>query len=165
MSNSALPRPHLPHPATPGLDLAFTIEAEIDPPRAAGPGPMGERLHIPITGGRVFGPRLAGRILPGGSDWPVIGPDGHSRIHAHYTIEAEDGTLIYVENNGLRVSSPEVLSRLRAGEQVPAEEFYMRAAPVFDAPNGPHRWLSERLFICSLAPAGGRILIEVYEVT
>ena len=151
-------------PAVPGLEPVFTIEAEFDAPRSAGPGPRGERLHIPITGGRVFGPRLNGRILPGGSDWPIIGADGNSRVEAHYTIEAEDGTLIYVVNKALRVSTPEVTARLRAREPVAPTEYYMRGAPVFDAPSGPHAWLSERLFVCSIAPAGRTIHIEVYVV-
>lgn len=152
-------------PVTPGLEHVFTIEAEIDRPRSAGPAPQGERLHIPITGGHVHGPRLTGRILPGGSDWPLIAPDGTSHIEARYTIEAEDGTLIYVVNKGLRVSSDAVRARLRAGEAVDPSEFYMRAAPVFDAPKGPHRWLAESLFVCSLAPNGNRIVIDVYRVT
>lgn len=152
-------------PSEPSLRYVFTIEAEIDAPRSAGASPMGERLHIPITGGRVHGVRLSGRILPGGSDWPVIGADGNSRIEARYTIEAEDGSLIYVANKGLRVSTPEVLQRLRVGEEVSPDEYYMRAAPQFDAPTGPHRWLSERLFVCSIVPAGFIISIRVYEVT
>lgn len=152
-------------PATPGLEFVFDIEAEIDTPRSAGGSPLGERLHIPITGGRVQGPRLSGRILPGGSDWPVIGPDGNSRIEAHYTIEAADGTLIYVVNKALRISSPEVTARLRAASTVSPDEYYMRGAPVFDAPDGPHQWLRENLFVCSIAPTGARICIEVFRVT
>ncbi|WP_372604976.1 DUF3237 domain-containing protein [Actibacterium sp.] len=152
-------------PVRPGLEAVFTIEARIGTARSAGPGPEGERLHIPITGGTVQGPRLTGRILPGGSDWPVIGADGHSRIAAHYTIEATDGTLIYVVNRGLRVSPDAVRAQLRAGEPVDPSAYYMRAAPVFDAPAGPHRWLSETLFVSSLAPRGSSILIDVYRVT
>lgn len=152
-------------PVTPGLEFVFRIEAEIDAPRSAGAAPHGERLHIPITGGRVYGPRLNGRILPGGSDWPLIRPDGDSQIEAHYTIEADDGTLIRIENRGLRVSSDDVRKRLRAGEKVDPSEFYMRAAPVFDAPDGLHRWLSQNLFVCSLAPNGRTICIDVYAVT
>lgn len=152
-------------PVAPGLEYVFSIDAEIERARSAGAGPGGERLHIPIIGGRVHGPRLEGRILPGGSDWPVIAPDGVSHIDAHYGIEASDGTPIYVVNKGLRVSSDAVRLRLRAGETVDPSEFYLRAAPVFDAPTGPHRWLSESLFVCSLAPRGLTISIDVFRVT
>lgn len=151
-------------PHVPTLALAFRIEAEIATPRRAGPGPFGERLHIPITDGRVHGPRLSGRILPGGSDWPIIGPDGHTRVEAHYTIEAEDGTLIYVRNRGIRVSSAEALDRVRRGETVDPSEFYMRGAPTFDVPDGPHAWLRERLFVCSIRPTPSGVCIDVWSV-
>ena len=151
-------------PVLPGLEPVFTIEAEIDAPRSAGSGPEGERLHIPITGGRVHGPRLSGRILPGGSDWPIIAPDGASLMSAKYTIEAEDGTLILVQNDGLRVSSDAVRDRLRAGDIVDPAEHYMRSVPRFDAPDGPHRWLTRRIFVASIAPAGRRVIIDVYAV-
>jgi hypothetical protein len=150
---------------TPGLEHVFTIEADISMPRSAGQSPLGERLHIPITGGRVYGPKLEGRVLPGGSDWPLIGPDGASRIEARYTIEAEDGTLIYIENIGIRTSPPEVTARLRAGEAVLPSEYYMRGAPKFDAPTGPHRWLSECLFICTIVPKGSHVVVDIYKVT
>lgn len=151
-------------PPKPSLHPVFTIEAQIAPPQSAGAAPHGERLHIPITGGRVHGTHLTGEVLPGGSDWPVIGPDGNSRIHACYTIRADDGTLIYVVNRGLRVSSDDVLRRLRAGHAVDPSEVYMRAAPVFDAPDGKHAWLRERLFICSLLPSKTSVEIDVYVV-
>lgn len=151
-------------PVAPQLTYVFSIFADIDPPRSAGAGPLGERLHIPITGGQVTGPRLTGRILPGGSDWPVIGPDGISRIEAHYTIEATDGTLIYIVNKALRVSPPEVTARMRAGQPVEPDEYYMRGTPVFDAPDGPHRWLCESLFTCSIMPKGRSVQIDVYAI-
>lgn len=149
-------------PVPPGLTFVFRIEAEIDHPRSAGPSAHGERLHIPILGGQVRGPKLQGRILPGGSDWPVIGPDGNSRIEAHYTIEAEESTLIYVVNKAIRVSSPEVTARLRSRQHVLPSEYYMRGVPVFDAPDGPHQWLRERLFVCTIEPAGQVIGIDVF---
>ncbi len=151
-------------PPVPTLDYCFSIEARIAAPVSAGKGVLGERLHIAITGGTVSGSCLNGNILPGGSDWPVIGPDGNSRIEAHYTILTDDGVPIYVHNVGLRVSSAEALARLRAGEPVAEGEVYMRAAPRFDAPDGPHQWLREALFVSSLAPGKGAVMLDVYRI-
>ena len=151
-------------PGVPTLDYAFTISAAIGPPVSAGRHAQGERLHIPILSGRVEGPRLQGTILPGGSDWPLIRPDGTSEISASYTIRADDGTLIFVQNQGLRVSSPEVLARLRQGQPVGASEYYFFAAPRFDAPEGPHHWLRNTIFVASLAPRPGGITIAVYAI-
>lgn len=152
-------------PAEPGLEFVFLIRAHIGDTLSGGQSPKGERLHIQITGGRVEGPKLSGTVAPGGSDWPLVRPDGTSEISARYTIVASDGTPIFVRNDGLRVSSPAVLERLRAGEQVDPSEFYFRASPVFEAPDGPHGWLNDAVFVASLCRVGADILVAVYRVT
>ena len=151
-------------PVPPGLAHVFTIRAEIDAPRTNGPGVNGERKHIAITGGSVEGPRLAGRILPGGSDWLWQRPDGVAEIRAHYTVEARDGALIYVRYLGLRVAPDDVREKMIAGEPVNPPAFYFRSSPVFDAPDGPHRWLRETIFVARLAPQAGGVVIEVFSV-
>jgi Protein of unknown function (DUF3237) len=151
--------------AVPGLDQVFTITAEIGEPRTGGDGPIGERLHIPITGGHVEGPRLSGTIAPGGSDWALLRRDGPSAISARYTIIAADGTPIQVINEGLRVSEPAVTARLRAGEAVDPSEFYFRSSPIFEAPYGSHDWLNNSVFVASLARRGPQVVIAVYRVT
>jgi len=152
-------------PAAPGLEYAFTIRAEIGRTMTGGASRNGERLHIAIDGGRVEGPRLGGTIAPGGSDWPLLRPDGASRISACYTIVASDGTPILVRNEGIRVSSPEVLTRLRAGEAVDPAEYYFRTTPVFEAPDGPHAWLNDAMFVASLCRSGDAVVVDVYRVT
>lgn len=146
----------------PALEFVFEIRARIAAVLRAGPGASGERQHIAITGGTVVGPRLNGSILPGGSDWPLTRADGATVIDAHYTVRADDGALIYVHNQGLRVSSAEALERLRRGEPVPAHEMYFRSAPVFDAPAGPHGWLTRRLFVATIERAGATVCIRVF---
>lgn len=148
----------------PPLEYAFTIRAGIDAVHRAGPGALGERQHIAITGGSVDGPLLRGTVLPGGSDWALTRFDGQTVIDAHYTVRADDGTLIYVHNRGLRVSSAEVLERLRRGEPVPPEALYFRTAPVFDAPDGPHRWLADHLFVATLMRLPRGVQAEVFVV-
>ena len=151
-------------PVKPQLEAAFTITADIAPPLSSGPGPLGERLHIAILGGTVAGPRLNGVILPGGSDWPLIQSNGTSRISAFYTIRADDGTPILVRNEGLRVSSPEVLRRLRSAGSVSPDDYYFRSTPRFEAPEGSHGWLNETIFVASLMPLGQRIVVDVFAV-
>lgn len=158
------PQPTQAQPEAPPLSFVFEIRADIGPLRRAGPGPTGERQHIAITGGQVVGPRLQGVILPGGSDWVLTRADGASIIDAHYSLLADDGTPIYVHNRGLRVCSPEVLARLRRGEAVAAQDLYFRSAPVFDAPDGPHGWLNEQLFVATLRRQAEQVLVQVFAV-
>jgi hypothetical protein len=148
----------------PLLELAFTIRAEVGVVLRAGPGALGERQHIAILGGSVDGPMLQGTVLPGGSDWALTRFDGHTIIDAHYSVRAADGTLIYVHNRGLRVCSAEVLARLRQGEPVAPDELYFRSAPVFDAPDGPHRWLSNHLFVATLSRRPDAVVVDVFVV-
>jgi hypothetical protein len=151
-------------PAAPPLEFVFEIRAEVGPILRGAPGRGGERQHIPILGGTVHGQHMNGRILPGGSDWALSRRDGSTLIDAHYTIETDDGTPIYVHNRGLRVSSDEVLHRLRRGATVAPHEMYFRSAPVFDAPDGPHSWLSDHLFVATLRRDGATVVIEVFAV-
>ncbi|MFT6451159.1 MAG: hypothetical protein ACJA06_000640 [Halocynthiibacter sp.] len=154
----------LPRPTPPSLSLAFTIRAQIAAPIGSGPSLGGTRLHIAITGGEITGPRLQGRVLPGGSDWPLLRADGATQIEALYSIEASDGTPIIVRNNGLRTSTPEIAAKMRTGELLDPSQYYFRSTPTFDAPDGPHQWLRETVFVASLAPAGREIIIDVFAV-
>jgi hypothetical protein len=147
-----------------GLSHAFDISAEISAPLTGGPGPNGQRRIIGITGGTVSGPRLTGRIIPGGADYEFIRPDGTSQVEAHYAIQAEDGTPIYICNKGLYVAPIEVSDRLDRGETVGTDEYYFRCAPVFDAPPGPHAWLNHRLFIATCVFTTVSVTIHVCTV-
>lgn len=151
-------------PSPPSLSFAFTIDASIGPFAAQAAGPLGQRLHIPIVGGEVSGPALNGRIRAGGSDWALLRADGTTLIDAHYTIEAQDGTLIYVQSRGLRVSSDEVLARLQAGAPVADDEVYFRCAPTFEAPAGPHAWLNQRLFVATVRRTPTGVQLQVFQV-
>jgi Protein of unknown function (DUF3237) len=148
----------------PQLQFAFEIRARVGAPQRGGVGRLGERVHVPIGGGTVQGPRLNGQVMPGGGDWLLLRADGASVVEAHYSIRADDGTPIYVHNRGLRVSSRAVLERLQRGEPVADDEMYFRSTPVFDAPDGPHGWLSDRLFVARLARAGDAVVVQVFEL-
>ena len=53
-----------------GKEPIFTIYAELEAITNLGRTPYGERRVIGILGGSVRGPKLNGRIVPGGADWP-----------------------------------------------------------------------------------------------
>jgi hypothetical protein len=49
--------------------FAFEAAVSVATPLVLGPGSHGLRRVVPITGGTVKGPRLTGRVVPGGADW------------------------------------------------------------------------------------------------
>src|SRR5262245_24691093 len=103
-----------------GNQPSYTLYAELETITSLGQTPYGERRVIGIIGGTVRGPKLAGRILPGGADWQIIRRDGAADIKARYTVETEAGALIMVNSEGLRHGPPEVLGKVTRGEKVDA---------------------------------------------
>jgi len=152
-------------PATPpALRFAFEARVGVSPAIDAGPVDCGHRRIIPITGGIIEGPSLTGTIIPGGADWQTIHADATIDLTARYTIKATDGTLIGVVNRGLRRAPPEILARLAAGETVDPALVYFRTTPVFETPEGPHRWLSRSIFLATAQRHPAGVLLRFFEV-
>ena len=134
--------------AEPALEYVFKLTAELDPPLEQGEiGGLRKRI-IPIRGGVVSGPRLSGVVLPGGADWQTLRPNNVADIYARYTLRADDGTLIAVENPGVRRAPDDIMRKLIAGERVDPSSYYFRTTPRLEAPAGPHGWVSESMFVC-----------------
>jgi hypothetical protein len=93
----------------------------------------GSRRLIPILGGVVAGPRLRGKVLPGGADFQTVRKDGTIDLHARYFLELEDGERIYVENSGFRHGPPGAV--------------YFCTSARFECAAGPHDWLTRHIFV------------------
>jgi hypothetical protein len=146
------------------LETLFRAQITLAPPQELGDTPQGRRRIIGITGGRFAGERLAGRVLPGGADWQVIRADGVADLDARYTLETEDGALIYVRNHGLRHGPPEVLRRLAAGEPVDPSSYYMRTTPLFETGDARYAWLNRIVCVASGTRRPSAVELEVFEV-
>jgi len=150
---------------TPSVQLLYTSTIKIDPPLELGKSPYGERRIINIKGGAFSGPRLSGRVLPGGADWQIIRYDGITEVEARYTLETHEGALIYVSNWGLRHGPREVMERLASGEEVDAAEYYFRTTPVFETGAPDYLWLNGLISIAAGQRHADEVVITVYEVT
>ena len=152
-------------PVEPSLRLLYTSSVKVGPPMMVGSTPYGERRIIPILGGAFAGPRLSGKILPGGADWQVIRTDGAAELEARYTLQTDDGALIFVLNQGIRSGSKEVMGRLARGEKVHASEYYFRTRPVFETGAPKYQWLHKIIAVATGERLPDEVVITVYEVT
>ncbi len=150
--------------AEPGLVYAFSVRIELLAPVELGTIDGARRRFIPISGGRITGPRLNGVVLAGGGDWQSIQPGGLTIIEARYFLKADDGTVIGITNPGVRTASPEVIDRLTRGEVVDPSAYYFRTSPRFDAPPGAHEWLRRKTFVARATRAPDHVDMDVYEV-
>jgi len=151
-------------PVPPRFDLVFSARVAVAAPRSLGRIAGGERRIVDITGGEVSGPKLTGRILPGGADWQIVRNDGTLVLEARYTIEAADGALVYVRNYGYRHGPPEVLARIAQGEEVDPALYYFRAAPVFETAAPAYDWLNRTVAVCSAMRTVDRVILDFYAV-
>ena len=142
----------------------FTIHAELEAMMNLGRTPYGERRIIGISGGTVRGPRLNGRILPGGADWQIVRSDGAADISARYTIETDAGARILVSSDGLRHGPTAVMERLARGDSVDPALYYFRTAMRFETADPSVDWLNRILALARGQREARAVRLEVYEV-
>lgn len=157
MKPSAIPSP-------PELKFAFEAMAEVGAPLDLGMTPQGRRRIIPVLGGRFEGPAIRGRILPGGADWQMLRADGSAELNARYTLESDQGALIYVSNRGLRCGPPEVLRKLNAGGRVDPRLYYFHTVAQFETGAPECAWLTEAIFVTSAERYPDRVIVRFWKV-
>jgi hypothetical protein len=151
--------------ATPGLSHIADLLVNAAPPIDIGQTPAGIRRIIPLLGGTVIGPRLNGRMLPGGADFQVWRSDKCTEIHARYVLETDAGEQLYVENTGLRHGPAEAMDRLARGEPVDPGIVYFRTVARFETAAPEFGWLTRAIVLCSGARYPDRVSIRFFEVT
>ncbi len=129
--------------------LLMMLQVVVAPPQKLGAVPHGIRLIAPITSGTFEGPRLRGKVLPGGSDWTLSRSDGVLELDLRITLETDDGALISMTSFGLRHGPPEVLAALARGESVDPSKYYFRTAPRFETSAPPYAFLNRLIAIAS----------------
>ncbi|HEX4334574.1 MAG TPA: DUF3237 domain-containing protein [Polyangiaceae bacterium] len=131
-----------------------------------GATPWGFRRLIPITGGTFDGPRLHGKVLPGGEDRQLFRPDGVLEVVARYSLETHDGVVIVVTNQGLWHGPPEIGAKLAQGEAVEPSLYYFRTCARFEAPaDGAYAWLNRTMIIGTAAPEPGAVVLQFFAIT
>ncbi len=151
--------------ATPGLVHVADIAAKVGAPIEIGHIAGNLRRVIPVEGGEVLGPRIRGKVLPGGADFQIMRADGITELEARYVIETAEGHLIYVENRGVRWGAPELMEKIRRGEQVDPALIYFRATPRFETAAPGYEWLMRHVFVCAGARYPDRVELRFYQVT
>jgi uncharacterized protein DUF3237 len=110
----------------------MTVRIFAAPPQKIGAIPHGMRSIVPVTGGDFEGPRLCGKVLPGGGDWLLLRSDGVLELDLRITLETDDQELIDMRFHGLRHGPAEAISALGRGEVVDPASYYFRTLPRFE---------------------------------
>lgn len=139
-----------------------TLEVEPGPVRNLGMGRVGQRRIIPIAGGRVSGPRLNGRILPGGADWLTVNHEGVALLDARYAIETDDGALVEVIDQGYRHGPEAIMKAMAAGEAVSPDDYYMRSSVRLESGAPAYGYVNRMVFVGRGAKTPTGVQIDIY---
>jgi hypothetical protein len=148
----------------PRFEFLMRIAADVGEVVTMGGGPLGERRVVAITGGTFEGPRLAGRIEPGGADWQIVRADGALDIDARYVMLTDAGARIRVVSQGYRHGPPEVLAALGRGEPVPPEAYFFRTVMRFETGAPDLEWLNRTLAVASAERRARQVLLESWRL-
>src|SRR6266478_5221886 len=129
--------------------LLMMLQVKVAGAQKIGPVPHGTRLTAPITDGHFEGPRLRGKVLPGGGDWTLLRGDGVLELDLRLTLETDDGALIHMTSFGLRHGPPEVIAALARGESVDPSTYYFRTTPRFETGHQKYAILNRLIAIAS----------------
>ncbi|MSP67074.1 MAG: DUF3237 domain-containing protein [Alphaproteobacteria bacterium] len=129
---------------TPGIrsELLFTITLQAGTPMRYGATPIGERIVVPVAGGHFQGPKLKGRIMPGGGDWLIHRPDGCTELNVRMPLQTDDGADISMTYRGYRFGPADVLERHWRGEVIERGQYYFRIASFFETAAPEYAWLN-----------------------
>jgi hypothetical protein len=120
----------------------MTVRILAAPAQKLGAVPRGVRNIVPVTGGDFEGPRLRGKVLPGGGDWLLLRSDSVLELDLRITLEADDGALIHMTFQGLRHGPPDVIAALGRGEVVDPARYYFRTLPRFETSTEKYAFLN-----------------------
>ncbi|HZU17605.1 MAG TPA: DUF3237 domain-containing protein [Candidatus Dormibacteraeota bacterium] len=152
-------------PPSPSLEFLARFEVELGEPLEVGETGGGRRRIIPIVGGRFRGPRLSGRVLPGGADWQLVEARGVARIDTRYALETDDGALVFISTRGVRHGPPEVIAALARGEWVDPGRYYFRVTLRFETGAPAYDWLNRAVAVGAAVRLPAAVVYDAFLVT
>jgi len=128
-------------------EFLFTLVLEIQV-SSLGETPYGNRRIFHFDGGSFEGPKLKGKVLPGGGGSSLIRRDEALEVDVRLILETEDRHQISMAWKGLRHGPNEVMDRLYRGESVDPRSYYFRTTPYFETGSEKYGWMNR---ICAIA--------------
>ena len=121
----------------PRIEFVFEERVTVGEPVVLGDTALGHRQFIPITGGKIAGPKLNGEVMPGGWDFQLWHANGCGSLSADYFLRADDGTIIHILNESFDCNPK------KNGER----SFFR---PRLEAPKGKYEWMTSSTFVAIL---------------
>ena len=128
------------------LEFLLHLECDMESFTEIGEGPYGKRMNVifsesrrpeeryPVPfslriftykaeGGQFEGPKLRGKILPGGGDWEIVQPNSVAFLDTRYNLQTHDGATIYLQTKGVRKGPKDILDNLGKDTSITADQY------------------------------------------
>jgi hypothetical protein len=125
-----------------------SLVVELGEVQEIGSGPHGMRRIVPLTGGKIEGPKIKGEVLPFGADWVLIRPDGVFQLDVRATIRTDDDELVYATYGGVVDSSRD----------------YFRTIHTFETGAEKYSWLNKIVCVGIGKRVNGEVEYEIYQI-
>jgi hypothetical protein len=91
-----------------------------------------------------------------------VTPDGVAIIDTRYSASTDDGAQLYIATQGFRYGSPEVISRLAAGDDVSPDDYSFRLSARIECGSPNLAWVNRTLFVATAARHPSSVSYDLY---
>lgn len=115
---------------------------------------LGARTVVAVSGGTFEGPRLRGKVISPGADWPLAVNPNLRILDVRILLVTDDDQRIYMTYRGVIYTPP-------AGQG----ERYWRTVPVFETDSKKYEWLTQAVFVGVSFQVPQRVSYRIFQIT
>jgi Protein of unknown function (DUF3237) len=114
---------------------------------------IGSRTVVGVTAGTFEGPKLRGKVMSPGADWPLVINQSLRVLDVRTLLVTDDDARIYVTYRGLIYTPP-------AGQG----ERYWRTVPIFETDSKKYEWLTQAVFVGVSFQVPQRVAYRIFQI-
>jgi hypothetical protein len=143
--------PQQPSPRPEALKSEFLMDMILETAPAVTIGP---RTVVAVTGGTFEGPKLKGKVIGPGADWPMRISDTMRVLDVRTILQTDDDQKIYMTYRGvIRTPAP--------GQQ---GERYWRTTPIFETDSKKYEWITQIVAVGVSFTIPQRVCYRIFEI-
>jgi hypothetical protein len=114
---------------------------------------IGQRTVVAVSGGTFEGPKLRGKVMSPGADWPLVVNQNLRILDVRTLLVTDDDAKIYMTYRGLIYTPP-------AGQG----ERYWRTVPIFETDSKKYEWLTQAVFVGVSFQVPQRVSYRIFQI-
>jgi hypothetical protein len=118
-----------------------------------GSGSVGNRSIVSVNAGTFEGPKLKGKVLPPGADWPLRIDDTLRILDVRTVLMTDDEQRIYMTYRGIIYTPPQ-----GQGER------YWRTTPAFETASTKYTWLNHVIAVGVAFTIPQRVCYRIFQI-